>query len=203
MTETWDVPDPAAGRLRALVEAVRRSPHNLMSPRGLDELESRHVPECLALARMLPDAPHRVLDVGSGGGFPGLVIAAARPDLEVSLVEATGKKADFLREAAANMGVAAEVHHGRAETLTGALGGRFDTVTARAVAPLPRLLGWTIPFLRADGRLYAMKGERWPQELRDAQSELRRLGARVVSTPPTGQPEDPWEPRVVIIAAAP
>lgn len=204
MSASWEVPEPVEARLRTLVDAVRASPHNLMSPRGLAELETRHVPECLALARMLPGGSTDLVDIGTGGGFPGLVIAAARPELSVVLVESTGKKAAFLREAAQAMGVPVEVHNARAETLTGILRARFDLVTARAVAPLDRLLGWTVPFLRPDGRLYAMKGERWAAELDAARPELHRLGARVVDLPDPARErdDDPWHPRVVIIAAA-
>ena len=83
--------------LTTFAHLLRTSPHNLLSPRGLEELEARHFPESMAFAATLPDGP-RVLDIGSGGGIPGIVVAIARPDLVVHLLEATGKKGRFLEE---------------------------------------------------------------------------------------------------------
>lgn len=202
MEETWGEPEQRAQRLWRYIELLRESPHNLLSPRGLEELPTRHVPECLALARRLPGGPATLLDVGSGGGLPGIVIAIARPDLQVTLLEATGKKAEFLRLAAADLELDLPVLNDRAEALVESLAGRFDLVTARAVAPLPRLLDWTIPFLGPGGRLYAVKGERWLEELEEAAPRLAALGVEVVSVPEDGADEDdPHRPRVVILAA--
>lgn len=201
-TETWGENAATATVLHGFIDAVRASPHNLLSPRALDELSTRHVPECLALAHRLPDGPAEVLDVGSGGGFPGLVVAIVRPDLHVTLLEATSKKAQFLVETAEGLGLDVEVLNGRAEDLVAPLRGRYDLVTARAVAPLPRLLAWTLPFLRPGGTLYAVKGERWAEELEEAGPELERLGGRVLAVPEEhGGADDPRDPRVVIIGA--
>jgi 16S rRNA (guanine527-N7)-methyltransferase len=170
--------------LRRYVELLRASPHNLLSARGLEEVEARHIPEALAFAGMLPSGP-RLLDVGSGGGLPGIVIAIARPDLSVHLMEATGKKADFLTEVARDLALDVAVHRGRAEEHARTdLRGSFDLVTARAVAPLDRLIPWTAPFLRVGGQLHAIKGERWPEELRSAGSAMQRGGLALVTTPP-------------------
>jgi 16S rRNA (guanine527-N7)-methyltransferase len=173
------------GQLEAFAELVGTSPHNLVSRRARQELRSRHVPEAVALAGMLPAGPGRLLDVGSGGGFPGLVIAIVRPDLEVNLLEATRKKVDFLREAGEQLGVSACVHHGRAEDLAKdpELAGRFALVTARAVAALPDLVPLTVPFLSPGGILYAVKGQRWREELDAASSALRAARASVLATP--------------------
>ena len=73
-----------AAQLDAFAAAIRASPHNLLSARGLDELEDRHIAEGLGVAALLPRRPHAVLDLGTGGGFPGLVVAIARPDLQVT-----------------------------------------------------------------------------------------------------------------------
>lgn len=168
---------------------LRESPHNLLSPRGLEELEGRHFPESLAFSAGLPVGP-RLLDLGSGGGLPGIVIAASRPDLRVHLLDATRKKTDFLTEAAQKLGLSVEVHHGRAEQLAGGpLAGTFDLVTARAVAPLERLVPWAAPFLKVGGQLHAIKGERWSEELEASEAELRRRGMIVRSTP-NGAPPD-------------
>ena len=186
--------------LRRYAALLRDSPHNLLSPRGLDELETRHLPESLAFSAGLPAGP-RLLDVGSGGGLPGIVIAASRPDLEVHLLDATRKKTDFLTEACAKLGLSVEVHHGRAEELGGGLlAGAFDLVTARAVAPLERLVPWATPFLKVGGQLHAIKGERWSEELSAAAAELRRLGLVVHSTPVGTSPDEGvGRPRIVVL----
>ncbi len=189
--------DEALERFAGLVEA---SPHNLVSRTARAELRTRHIPECLALADLLPAGAARLLDVGAGGGFPGLVIALARPELEVHLLDATRKKTAFLEGAAAALQVEVSVHTGRAEELaTGPLRQRFDLVTARAVAPLDRLLPWTIPFLRVGGLLYAVKGRRWAEELDAATPVLRRVGASVVATPDDG-PAGATQPQVIVLA---
>jgi 16S rRNA (guanine527-N7)-methyltransferase len=171
-------------RLDQFADLVLASPHNLVSRRARAELRERHVQESAAFAATLPAGPLRVLDVGSGGGFPGLVIAIVRPDLQVELLEATGKKVEFLQEAAETLGLEVTVHHGRAEELRqGPLAGQFDLCTARAVAPLDRLIGWTVPFLKPGGFLYAIKGDRWEEELEQATTELRQWDAVVAATP--------------------
>lgn len=192
-------------QLRAFAEDVRRSPHNLVSRRAREELQTRHVPEAVALAELLPAGPHRLLDVGSGGGLPGMVIAIVRTDLEVHLLEATRKKVDFLRQTAAALRLDVTVHHGRAEDLARhPLAGGFDLVTARAVAPLDELLELTLPFLASDGALYAVKGERWADELAAAEQALRRVGGVVLATPDDLLPaaDGDHRPRVVIIGRA-
>ena len=192
-----------AAHLASFAAAVRDSPHNLLSDRAMSELEERHIAESAAFASTLPhDA--EVLDLGTGGGFPGMVIAITRPDLKVTLLDATAKKIAFLQEFAATAGIHVETMHGRAEELHQAIGRSFDVVTARAVAPLDRLVGWALPFLRPGGALHAIKGARWADELQAALPVIRRAGARVVGVPGRGSPaasstSDDAMPRVVII----
>lgn len=211
------VPPPPPGLeagLAHLVAAIRDSPHGLVSSRARGELESRHLPECLALAEMLPARPPggtgpdrtRLVDVGAGGGLPGLVVGLRRPDLHVCLVEASGRKARFLDRVVLELGLAhVEVHHGRAEELgRGRLAAAFNLATARAVAPLPRLLEVALPLLRPGGHLYAVKGRAWAQELAEAH-RVGPSGWEVVSTPDTGPGggSRAAAPRVVILARAP
>lgn len=189
-------------QLETFTQLVEASPHNLVSRRAREELRTRHVPECVALAGMLPNGSQRVLDVGSGGGFPGLVLAIVRPELEVHLLDSTRKKASFLEAVAQELRLPVTVHWGRAEELAKPpLANTFDVVTARALAPLDRLLAWTVPFLRVGGVLYAVKGARWQEELAAASGELRRYGARVVATPDDALVEHPTvpTPHVVMI----
>ena len=199
-----DVTEDQAAQLRAFAERVRESPHNLVSRRARDGLESRHVPEAVALAGLLPVGQRRLLDVGSGGGFPGMVVAIVRPDLEVHLLDSTRKKVTFLQEAATALDINVVVHHGRAEELARheEFAHSFDLVTARAVAALGDLLDITLPFLTDDGVLYAVKGERWAEELAAAEQALRRAGGVVLATPDDlGHTTGPTQerPRVVMI----
>lgn len=198
-------PDTSA-QLEVFASRVQESPHNLVSRRAREELRTRHVPECVAFARTLPAGGGRVLDLGSGGGFPGVVVAICRPDLEVHLLDATAKKTGFLQEVSDELGLGCTVHTGRAEELStgGDLRGTFDVVTARAVAPLDRLIGWSLPFLRRNGLLYAMKGDRWAEELEAAIPVMERLGAAVVATPEddlhrADAADTESQPRVVIV----
>ncbi|WP_052664964.1 16S rRNA (guanine(527)-N(7))-methyltransferase RsmG [Nitriliruptor alkaliphilus] len=193
-------------RLTRFAALVRASEHNLVSRRAREELESRHLPECVRLADVLPRGEQRVLDIGSGGGFPGMVLAIVRPDLEVHLLDATAKKTAFLAAAAQELGVHVTVHTGRAEELVrgASLAGGFDVVTARAVAPLDRLVTWAVPFLRPGGLLYAVKGQRWAEELEAARTAIAKLGASVVATPDDvhtpGDDLADLQPRVVMLA---
>lgn len=194
------VPDHA---LEIYADLVRSSPHNLMSPRGLVELETRHIPECLALARLLPAGS--LVDIGSGAGLPGIVVAIARPDIRVTVVEATAKKARFLGEVAERLGLDVTVVNARVEAVAEQLAGGSDTATARAVAPLDRLVRWAIPLLRPGGLLYAVKGRRWEEELEAARTAVERAGGEIVAVPPDPRAfDDTVDPplRAVIIAAS-
>lgn len=194
-----------AETLERYIQAVETSPHNLVSKRARTELRDRHLPECAAFAATLPRGPARVLDVGSGGGFPGMVVAIMRPDLDMTLLDATRKKVEFLQDFARIEDIPVTAVHGRAEEVSRTeLGGSFDVVTARAVAPLERLVGWTVPFLRPGGLVYAIKGGRWEEELAAAAPALREWGAEAVATPEElGDSPDGVRPLVVIIRRTP
>lgn len=127
----------------------------LIGPREADRLWDRHVLNSAAMAE-LPAAGARVLDVGSGAGLPGIPLAIARPDLSVVLLEPLLRRYNFLVEAVAELelGDRVEVRRGRAEDLRES----FEVVTARAVAPLGRLVGWTQQLFVPDGELLALKG---------------------------------------------
>jgi 16S rRNA (guanine527-N7)-methyltransferase len=147
----------------------------LVGPREAARVWSRHLINSAALAEFLP-AEGAVIDVGSGAGLPGLVLAAMRPDLEVHLVEPMQRRVAWLREVRDRLALdRVIVHPARAEELHGAL--RADVVTARAVAPLDRLVRWTVPLVRRGGRLAVLKGRRAAEELRAAEVDLRRAGA--------------------------
>ena len=125
---------------------------------------------------MLTDAVERdadVCDIGSGAGLPGLVMAIRRPDLRVTLVEPLLRRATFLTEAVERLGLErVSVVRARAEELHGSVG--FSVVTSRAVAPLPRLLTWSLPMLQPGGAMLAMKGTSAQEEVTKAREDLMR-----------------------------
>ena len=147
----------------------------LIGPREAPRLWDRHLLNCAVLGEAVPSQAS-VADVGSGAGLPGLVLAIARPDIRVTLVEPLLRRTRFLDEVVASLGLAdqVEVRRGRAEELAGA--DRFAVVTARAVAPLERLLGWCMPLVAPDGVLLAMKGSGAAEEVAGAAARLDELG---------------------------
>lgn len=145
----------------------------LMGPREGGKLWQRHIANSLALVDTLGTGAE-VADVGSGAGLPGLPVAIARPDLNVTLIEPLLRRANFLAEAVEELGLGARVRvlRGRAEETKE----RFDVVICRAVAPLDRLLGWTLPLFAGRGCLVALKGDSAEDEVRAAGKVLRRAG---------------------------
>ena len=151
---------------------------NLTAITTPDDAWTKHALDALSIVPELTflRAGAKLIDVGSGGGVPGIPLAIARPDIVVTLVEATQKKAAFLVAVAAALGLSnVKVLAQRAEDLTGPLAGRFDAVTARAVGKMQALLPWTGPFARRGGKLLFIKGQRADEEMRDAKKPLRRF----------------------------
>lgn len=146
----------------------------LIGPREVPRLWERHLVNCAVLAELIPENAS-VCDIGSGAGLPGIVLAIARPDARVTLVEPLLRRTSFLEEVVADLGLGnCEVSRDRAEALHGVE--RYDVVTSRAVAPLPKLLGWSMPLVAPGGALVAMKGSRAASEIADAAEALARLG---------------------------
>lgn len=137
----------------------------LIGPREVSRLWDRHLLNCASLIRWLPETGP-VVDLGSGAGLPGIVLAICRPDLEIVLLEPSLRRSDFLSEAVAELGLGrVQVVRARAEDYGGQADGVAEVVVARAVAPLVRLIGWAAPLLRPGGFLLALKGETVTQEL--------------------------------------
>lgn len=151
----------------------------LIGPREVPRLWDRHLVNCALLADAIGEGLE-VCDIGSGAGLPGLVLALRRPDLKVTLVEPLLRRTRFLEEAIEALGLDnVEVVRARAEELHGKRD--FDVVVSRAVAPLGRLLAWSLPLVRQGGVVLAMKGSSVRDELAEADRELRRFGAGAVS----------------------
>jgi 16S rRNA (guanine527-N7)-methyltransferase len=151
---------------------------------------TRHLDAAAFVSRDVADAaaivPHlahgeRVLDVGTGGGVPGALLAILRPDLRVELCDSVAKKAKAVGEIVREAGLDVPVHAAAGQALAAARpsgGDRFDTLVVRAVAPLGKLLGWFGPVAESFGRLLVVKGPRWEEERDDAR--FRGLTKRVV-----------------------
>lgn len=149
----------------------------LVGPREAPRLWGRHVLNCAVVEQCVPEGV-RVADVGSGAGLPGLCLALARPDLQLTLVEPLERRVQWLDEVVADLGLTnVRVLRARAEHAKEQVG-EVDVVTARAVSALVGLLDITLPLLRGRGELLALKGRSAADELAKAQKKLHRYGAR-------------------------
>lgn len=179
--------------------------HNLVARSTLPNLWQRHFWDSAQLTTHIPETAKTLGDLGSGAGFPGLVLAAMRPDLAVTLYEATTKKCLFLRTAAEQMALQVTVENARMEDLPPR---SFDVVTARACAPLPRLLEYAHRFMTPNSVCLFLKGQNvgselteaakyWSMKVSRAPSQtdpsgaivaVRDLGPRHVTSPKTARP---------------
>jgi len=143
----------------------------VVGPREGERLWERHILNSIAGASLFPEGA-TVVDVGSGAGLPGIPLAILRPDLKVTLLESLLRRSNFLDLAVEELGLAdrvrvvrarAEDHHER-----------YTVVASRAVAPLPRLIGWCAPLMTGGGKILALKGSSAETELAESSKELRR-----------------------------
>jgi 16S rRNA (guanine527-N7)-methyltransferase len=149
----------------------------LIGPRETERLWDRHLVNCAVVAELLPERG-LLVDIGSGAGLPGIVLAMLRPSLEIVLLEPLLRRSVFLEECVAELGLSnATVLRARAEEKAAAHL-KADVATARAVAPLDRLAGWAAPLLRPGGELLAIKGKSAAEEIEAARGVLSRLGVR-------------------------
>jgi 16S rRNA (guanine527-N7)-methyltransferase len=162
--------------LDLLIAANQRMNLTRITDRAAAEIN--HVGDALTLLRYLPTGPIRLADVGSGGGVPGVPLAIARPDATITLIEATAKKAKFLTETAAELGLTnLKVRPQRAEDAGHSpVRESFDIVTVRAVGLMIWLVEWCLPLVKVGGTLLAMKGPRIAEELPAALRTIRHLG---------------------------
>ncbi len=139
----------------------------LIGPREADRVWERHIENCIPLTTLLPDKNATVADVGSGAGLPGIVIALAKPGLRVTLIEPLQRRVEFLYEVVDALKINnVEIIRAKSELVKGS----YNFVTARAVAPLPRLIQTTWHLVAPGGSLLAMKGESAAAEM--AESDL-------------------------------
>ena len=181
-----DLTDQASNRLIAYLQLLQRwnSTYNLTSVRDPDQMLSHHLLDCLAVIRPMDSqlvAPvARVLDVGSGGGLPGVVLAIVRPQLVVTCVDTVGKKAAFIRQVAAELGLAnLQAMHQRVE----AMPGEFDLITSRAFASLGQFCALTRERLAPQGLWMAMKGKRPDDEIARLPAEVEVFHVEQLQVP--------------------
>ena len=176
-----ELPEAQIGLIARYCELLWRWNEKINLTRHTDfqTFVDRDVTDTLALAELLDDG-QRVLDVGSGGGVPGILLGIIRPDLEITLSESVGKKARVLEDIVEQLGLPISVRNERAEDILGRA--QFDTLTIRAVARLKKLLTWFRPHRSAFGRLLIVKGPAWVEERGEARHHgllkalrLRRL----------------------------
>jgi 16S rRNA (guanine527-N7)-methyltransferase len=151
----------------------------LLGPREVPRLWTRHMLNCAAVADLVP-RPSALIDLGSGAGLPGIVLALLLPDVQVTLLERMERRSLFLDECVQELGLRnAQVYRATAEEVAGKLAA--DVVTARAVAPLDRLAGLAAGLVRPGGLILAVKGAAAEEEVAQARPVLRRLGMREVA----------------------
>ena len=202
-----DVSRETLARLKAYADLLTdwSARHNLVAKSTLPDLWHRHIWDSAQLAPLLPPDTRTLADLGSGAGCPGLVLAAMRPDIAVTLHEATTKKCAFLQAAADRMGLHVTIENARMEELPRR---PFDVVTARACAPLPLLLEYAHSFVGPNSVCLFLKGQNvgselteatkyWKMEVSQVPSQtdpsaaivtVRKLGSRHVASQKTARP---------------
>jgi 16S rRNA (guanine527-N7)-methyltransferase len=172
----------------------------VLGPAEADRIWERHLLNSAAIARLVP-ARGSLVDVGSGAGLPGLVLAILLPGVQVTLVEAMARRVAFLEECVSELALPnVEVVRGRAEELAGRMAA--DVVTARAVAPLDKLAGLCLGLLRPGGKVLAIKGASAEAELARARPVLARLGVNDARVVEVGSAAGAATATVVVFSAA-
>ena len=165
----------SANPLKTYADELRRwnKAVNLVSPSTIADLETRHIKDSLQLLDLLPVTPVTLMDWGSGGGLPGMVLALSRVDDTVHFVESDMKKGEFLRHVSRETSRPVVVHTMRVEALQPNVLGP-DVITARALAPLVQLLKWMLPWAASYPQLIALfpKGKTWRDELAEARESF-------------------------------
>lgn len=156
---------------------------NLTAITEPDDVTLKHFADCLALFNFV-DIPKssKVIDVGTGAGFPGLVLLLARPDLKMTFLDSTKKKLGFIEQVLNETGVNAEILHARAEEAgkNAEFREKFDFATARAVANLTNLSEYCLPFVKVGGKFISMKSASADEEINDAKKAVSILGGKIV-----------------------
>ena len=182
-----DIDDEAAYRFDkyAQMRVETNKTLNLTAITEPDEIVSKHFVDCLSVFKFV-DFPKgaKVIDVGTGAGFPGVVLLIARPDLSITLLDSTKKRLGFVASVVGELGLTAEIVHMRAEEAgkTAEYRERYDIALARAVANMQTLSEYCLPFVKTGGIFAAMKGAKAAQELDAAQGAVKKLGGQIIDS---------------------
>jgi 16S rRNA (guanine527-N7)-methyltransferase len=149
----------------------------LIGPKEGERIWDRHIANCIPLTTLISQNAS-IIDIGSGAGLPGIVIALVRPDLKVTLLEPLQRRFDFLEEVVEELGIEIAIKRGKAESFKGA----FNYVTARAVAPLPKLASISWHLVLGGGSLLAIKGEGASTELEAARADIPKIFKKVAES---------------------
>lgn len=170
----------------------------LIGPRELPRLWSLHILNCTAINDFVPQSAV-VIDIGSGGGLPGIVLAATRPDTHLHLVETMDRRVEWLNEVVSELGLSnVTIHNNRIQDLHGEY--QVQVVTARAVAALKKLVPMAMPVLKHGGTLVALKGQRAGIEIDDASAIFKKNKVAWVDLHQVVAPGTDEETSVVVVA---
>ncbi|NJM42413.1 MAG: 16S rRNA (guanine(527)-N(7))-methyltransferase RsmG [Anaerolineae bacterium] len=176
--------------------------YNLTAITDEDGITLRHFVDSLTVLNVLPTGPARLIDVGTGPGFPGIPLKIACPDLTVTLMDSVAKKVKFCDEVIRQLGLKGiRAEQGRAEEVAhqAAYREQFDAVTARAVAALPTLVEYLLPFVKVGGVCVAMKGSDAEAEAIQAENAIRTLGGKLNRLVPVVLPGLPDKRALIVI----
>ena len=194
-----------AAAIPTLTEFARRllEKNKVMNLTAITEprdVATLHLLDCAALLPLSPLAGKTVIDVGTGAGLPGMVLALLTPDARFTLLDSLGKRIDFLREVCDDMGLThVTCVHARAEEFAGQHREQYDVAVSRAVAQLNVLCELTLPLVKVGGRFIAMKSTSSDQEIQEARSAVSQLGGRIAAVRDYDVPQTDVRHRAVII----
>lgn len=173
---------------------------NLTAITQPDQVATLHLLDCAALLPLSPLAGKTVIDVGTGAGLPGMVLALLTPDARFTLLDSLGKRIDFLQEVCDDMGLThVTCVHARAEEFAGQHREQYDVAVSRAVAQLNVLCELALPLVKVGGRFIAMKSTSSDQEIQEARSAVAQLGGRIAAVRDYDVPQTDVRHRAVII----
>lgn len=173
---------------------------NLTAITAPQEVATLHLLDCAALLTMADLRGKRVIDVGTGAGFPGMVLRILEPDFDLTLLDSLGKRVDFLREVCASLSLArTSCVHARAEEYAAGHRQQYDIATSRAVANLNLLCELTLPLVKVGGQFAAMKSVSTDEEIRQAHSAIAQLGGQLSGVTDYTVPETDVVHRIVSI----
>lgn len=175
----------AVGRLKTYYEYLeeRNRVMNLTAISGAEDVARLHFLDCAALLTVCDFADKKVIDVGTGAGFPGMVLKIVQPDMDITLLDSLNKRIDFLGELCARLKLEnVQCVHVRAEEISEESRAAYDIAVSRAVARLGTLCELCLPYLRVGGLFIAMKGPDCAQEVKEAENAMHLLGGRLKET---------------------